>query len=440
MPRPQSRPEIPPSFKAKKAKILSLLGQSDEAYTDKSPKGTVDAQIRELIAEINAHDGLVTTSSCAGRVAVFVEGPKREHKPFQERDGNGKPPSVSNGLSEDSGTRTAETAAATRPANSDDGEATGRSTGTTTASPGGKGGGRWLYVSHDPIPMPISNPTTSEQLQANPISTQADHPETRVQNEGEYFTSLFKLSSPQSTEPQPTSPSNNGVPPQMKGLGSSLSPSPRLVHLSFSPLILHILCATLHHARVLLAAAINAGFRESGVQSLRVMDDPEHGVMVAVRTAGLAFETVIGVVSEGQETADCQETVHKLVDENYLAVCAGVVNERFRWNDERRERFRAELRKAAVSMSTAAATAAAPPATEDTPPATTSEGHWEDKDERRRRKREEGLKRQKEAEKKKQQQQQLLETGTSLPNGSEDRHISPPFEDLDDGLSTLGID
>ncbi|KAJ4524409.1 hypothetical protein HRR83_002530 [Exophiala dermatitidis] len=425
MPRLYSEPEIPPSFKAKKAKILSLLGQSDEAYTDKSPKGTVDAQIRELIAEINAYDGLVTTSSCAGRVAVFVEGPKRKPKPEPEilevRVGNGEPINGAKG-------------------HADDGVSTGRSTGTTTASPGGKGGGRWLYVSHDPIPTPKSNLKASEQPAVNPTSTEAVHSEPLVQHDAEYFTSLFKLSSPQQTELPQASPSNNNVAPLLKGVGASSNP--RLVHLSFSPLILHILCATLHHARVLLAAAINAGFRESGVQSLRAMDEPEHGVMVAVRTAGLGFETVVGVVSGDQDTANLEgrESVHKLVDENYLAVCAGVVNERFRWNDERRERFRAELRKAVVSTTAAASSAAAPCGTEDTAaPATRPESRWEDKDERRRRKREEGLKRQKEAEKMKNQQQQLLETRTSLPNGSTGRHVSPPLEDLDDGLSTLGI-
>lgn len=46
-------------------------------YADLSPKGTVDAGIRELIGEINAREGLVTTSSCAGRVSVFLEGKKK---------------------------------------------------------------------------------------------------------------------------------------------------------------------------------------------------------------------------------------------------------------------------------------------------------------------------------------------------------------------------
>lgn len=94
------------SFAEKKAKILSQLAVPDAEYTDLSPKGSVDEGIRDLIAEINEIDGLVTTSSCAGRVSVFLEGVKKE-------DG-GK-----------------------------DGQ---------VAAVGGKGaGGAWLFVSHDPV-------------------------------------------------------------------------------------------------------------------------------------------------------------------------------------------------------------------------------------------------------------------------------------------------
>jgi len=93
-------------FAAKKAKILSQLSVPDAEYSDASPKGSVDDGIRDLIDEINALDGLVTTSSCAGRVSVFVEGKK-----------------------------TAEAG--------DHGQ---------IAGVGGKGaGGAWLFVSHEPV-------------------------------------------------------------------------------------------------------------------------------------------------------------------------------------------------------------------------------------------------------------------------------------------------
>ncbi|KAL2210144.1 hypothetical protein CC79DRAFT_1394428 [Sarocladium strictum] len=99
-------PRSSAAFISKKAKILEQLDVPDESYTDLSPKGSVDVGIRDLINEVNAIDGLVTTSSCGGRVSVFLEGIKR-----------------------------------------DDGGRDGQ-----VATPGGKGaGGTWLFVSHDPV-------------------------------------------------------------------------------------------------------------------------------------------------------------------------------------------------------------------------------------------------------------------------------------------------
>jgi tRNA wybutosine-synthesizing protein 3 len=98
-------------FEAKKHRILELLETPDEDYQDLSPKGSVDESIRPLIADINRLAGLVTTSSCSGRVSVFCEGKKK--------DGDGA--------------ETEGKAEVARP------------------GPGGKGRGSWLYISHDPI-------------------------------------------------------------------------------------------------------------------------------------------------------------------------------------------------------------------------------------------------------------------------------------------------
>jgi len=100
-------------FVGKKDKILKDLSIPPEDYTDLSPKGSVDAGIQDLINEINCMEGLVTTSSCAGRVSVFLEGSKEEA----------------------------------------DKECSGRISSQLIV-PGGKGnGGRWLFVSHDPVQM-----------------------------------------------------------------------------------------------------------------------------------------------------------------------------------------------------------------------------------------------------------------------------------------------
>lgn len=110
-------PNPPPHFLQRKKKILEQLAVPDAEYTDASPKGSVDAGIRELIDDINTLEGFVTTSSCAGRVSVFLEGRKASE-------------SVVNSI---------ETAA----------EVPGE---IEFAGTGGKGGGgRWLFVSHDPV-------------------------------------------------------------------------------------------------------------------------------------------------------------------------------------------------------------------------------------------------------------------------------------------------
>ena len=99
-------------FRAKKQQILDKLLVPDDEYEDASPKGAVDEDIRSLVTTINNIPGFVTTSSCSGRIAVFVEGPQKStHLYTDEHD-------PENGL---------------------------------TASTGGKGGGKWLFTSHAPL-------------------------------------------------------------------------------------------------------------------------------------------------------------------------------------------------------------------------------------------------------------------------------------------------
>jgi tRNA wybutosine-synthesizing protein 3 len=96
-------------FQTRKQKILEQLTVPDEQYQDLSPKGSVDAPIRVLIGDINVLEGLVTTSSCSGRISVFLEGRKADPTEANPQD-------------------------------------------ESAAGPGGKGGGGlWLYISHDPI-------------------------------------------------------------------------------------------------------------------------------------------------------------------------------------------------------------------------------------------------------------------------------------------------
>lgn len=99
-------------FRARKHKILEQLDAPDGEYHDLSPKGSVDAPIRDLIDEINSFEGLVTTSSCSGRISVFLEGRKNDNQVVE----------------------------------------TGSESEEPRAGPGGKGGGgTWLFISHTPV-------------------------------------------------------------------------------------------------------------------------------------------------------------------------------------------------------------------------------------------------------------------------------------------------
>lgn len=325
---------IPQSFIEKKQRILADLSTPVSEYADKSPKGSVDTQILDLIDLVNSHEGWVTTSSCAGRVAVFVEG---------SVEGEGTRSQNAN--------RTAKL--------EDDAENTPPETipgAKIKTTPGGKGGGRWLLVSHDPIHVTLEHFAPSEQLMAT-----------------------FGLESTAATNLQQHLPTTG---------------RPSLIHLQFSPLILHVLCASLHHAKPLLAAAINAGFRESGVQSLKALDDPEHGVMVGIRTTGLSFDSVIGVKTVDE--IDGKEAMQSIVAEQYLKMCVQVIDERFEWNERRKARLTKELRQVFDND---------------------NQGDWEHKDARAKRKREEGLRRRAEMSKKSVRQQESATVEDDLDIG-----------------------
>lgn len=110
--------------------------------------------------------------------------------------------------------------------------------------------------------------------------------------------------------------------------------------------------ASLHHAQPILAAAINAGFRESGVQSLKNLDDVNCFPMVAIRSAGLALESVVGVCldhdqdkvhseNEENEENDCEKQgiARSMVSDQYCRMLLKLANERFKINSERMKRF-----------------------------------------------------------------------------------------------------
>ncbi|OIW30915.1 DUF207 domain-containing protein [Coniochaeta ligniaria NRRL 30616] len=261
------------AFEAKKAKILSQLSIPDADYTDASPKGSVDEGIRDLIGEINAREGLVTTSSCAGRVSVFVEGSKSSNS----------------------------SAAA------DDNDVEGERPKPASAVGGKGGGGAWLFVSHDPVGEGV------------------------LQGEGG-VAALFGLEGRDDGD----------------GVGGSVgepvggSEASRLIHFKFEPMILHILTASPQHAQLVLKCGLQAGFRESGAVSL-LEGSPKAGVgepatpMVAVRSMGLSFESLVG-------TMDGSGRKRSIVSPEYLKMLVLIANERFVENRKRIARFLEGLR------------------------------------------------------------------------------------------------
>lgn len=191
----------------------------DEEYTDLSPKGTVDAGIRDLIDELNRVEGFVTTSSCAGRVSVFLEGRRSKEREgggdvgfggVPGPDGGGELPSHYVADLEDG---EAVVAAAAGGEGGDTHE-TGSSVGgerNTVAGVGGKGGGgRWLFVSHDPIESP-----------------------SKLESEPNIVAALLGIEDPIFSGVEGSSAK------EMTGEGS------RLIHFKFEPMVGHLLSYSL---------------------------------------------------------------------------------------------------------------------------------------------------------------------------------------------------
>ncbi|TGO22393.1 hypothetical protein BPAE_0170g00260 [Botrytis paeoniae] len=232
---------LPQSFISKKKLILSKLAVPTDEYDDLSPKGSVDEGIRKLIDEINSLEGCVTTSSCAGRVSVFLEGKKNSDdvvkSQIQDETGLDGIPDVR---------------------------------AEKTAGFGGKGGGgKWLYVSHEAI---------------------EDEALSMRENEG----TLCELLGMRA---------NNGD--SMIALPKSNERDLRHIHFKFEPMILHVLTASLEQAQKVLSAALQAGFRESGALNLIPTTSEPATPMVGIRCMGLTLESLVGVYHEAFDQGVC---------------------------------------------------------------------------------------------------------------------------------------
>jgi tRNA wybutosine-synthesizing protein 3 len=135
---------------------------------------------------------------------------------------------------------------------------------------------------------------------------------------------------------------------------------------------LHVLAESLDDAHCVLTAALQAGFRESGAVNIASKGLP----MVAVRSVGLGFDSVIGY-------QDASESVFCIVGAAYLSNMVRLAKNRFETNTERTKRFQVSLDNAYKARRRGGS----------------AEELALEKELRRRRKREDGLAAQKEARK-----------------------------------------
>lgn len=85
---------------------------------------------------------------------------------------------------------------------------------------------------------------------------------------------------------------------------------------------------------------MDAGFRESGISGVYPAGNKPTMPMVAVRTTGLGFDCIIAYQ---QITASGEVSIVPMVSEDYLRVLVKIANERFKTNEQRKERFRQAL-------------------------------------------------------------------------------------------------
>ncbi|PSR80858.1 methyltransferase TYW3-domain-containing protein [Coniella lustricola] len=170
----------------------------------------------------------------------------------------------------------------------------------TVAGVGGKGGGgRWLFVSHEPVVL-----------------------QGKLDSEPNIVGALLGMD-------EPIFDGREGAPAVEMSDGES-----RLIHFKFEPMILHVLTASLHHAQRILSCGLQAGFRESGAINLLPSASASASAtpIVAIRSMGLGLESLIGRETNGIK--------HCTVSGDYLTALIRIANERFAENAARIERFR----------------------------------------------------------------------------------------------------
>ncbi|KAI5860758.1 methyltransferase TYW3-domain-containing protein [Durotheca rogersii] len=151
-------------------------------------------------------------------------------------------------------------------------------------------------------------------------------------------------------------------------------------------MILHVLTASPEHAQLLLRCGLQAGFRESGAINLVpsaaiAASEGQATPMVAIRSAGLAFESLVGFCRPGTgvNDGDAVGRIRCTVSPAYLRTLVRLANARFVENARRIERFLDALAEATGAS-----------------PGERAGERWEDAQVRKERKKAEGLQRREE--------------------------------------------
>ncbi|ODQ65417.1 hypothetical protein NADFUDRAFT_70880 [Nadsonia fulvescens var. elongata DSM 6958] len=234
-------------FDQKKRAILSQIEVTSEINPDASPKGTLDIKLLPLIELINSHEDMVTTSSCSGRVSVYLEGDKTVV--LEER------------------------------ADSVDAAATREKVGAKGA------GGKWLFVTHDPLYLSES------------WWTDAFNYTEAIDSSDAFITSI------------------------------------RYVLYKFEAMILHIKCRDHKSASTLYNLAMSCGFRESGIGS---------NDLVAIRIS-LKLDAPVAYLDKNN-LSDGNATINPLVNSDYMKLLTKMSLDRFQENFRRMDELMKKIR------------------------------------------------------------------------------------------------
>ncbi|KAI8990168.1 methyltransferase TYW3-domain-containing protein [Pilobolus umbonatus] len=230
------------AFNIRKQQVVSsLVEHVDPERRDKSPKGFIDEPILDLMHLINLHPAYYTTSSCSGRVAIYCEGVRKDEEEVKTSKG-----------------------------------------------------GRWLYVSHDPIDIPVDNRDINDGVIQLLFGDESD--KVIMDKDCRY----------------------NG----------HLLLKRQMIYFKFEPLILHIEASSYETAMQLLTMAHQLGYQNSGITASR-----RH--MIAIRST-LKIDVPIGYMDN--------DKIHSLVNTDYLLLLLRLSNEKFEQNIHRLKLFEVAMR------------------------------------------------------------------------------------------------